>query len=175
MKNILSLAFVLISGFASAQLAIGKTDVDGNAILDFKSGTKSGLILPRITLPTAATANKGTLAYDATNKKIVYSNGTTWVDLSAQRKLTGSYTPDASLASLTEVTGAKNILGASNSTADGVLVLEATDKGLILPKIASPELNVMNPRPGMICYDTVKKNMAVYDGSEWTFWSVDNP
>ncbi|WP_148043492.1 hypothetical protein [Chryseobacterium sp. G0240] len=61
-------------------------------------------------------------------------------------------------------------MGASTSSAPGVLVLESANKALILPKVAAPHLNVKNPYPGMICYDTASKSMAVFDGLKWSYW-----
>jgi len=40
----------------------------------------------------------------------------------------------------------------------------------VLPKMASPHLNIINPAPGMIVYDTTAKLMTVFNGSVWTFW-----
>jgi hypothetical protein len=37
--------------------------------------------LPRVaraSMPTASTTNEGGIAYDATNNKVIFSNGTTW-------------------------------------------------------------------------------------------------
>lgn len=61
------------------------------------------------------------------------------------------------------------IIGNSTSAATGVLILEATDKALALPQIASPQTNVKSPYPGMICYDTTTKTVAVFNGKVWSF------
>jgi len=61
-------------------------------------------------------------------------------------------------------------VGSDTTTAPGVLVMESSNKALILPKVATPHLNVKNPYPGMICYDTVSKTMAVFDGLKWSYW-----
>ncbi|MFB9078942.1 hypothetical protein ACFFLS_10415 [Flavobacterium procerum] len=69
------------------------------------------------------------------------------------------------------VSGAKGtVIGAQSSDVDGVLVLESSNKALILPKVVSPHLNIIKPMAGTICYDTVKKLLCVYNGTEWTFW-----
>ncbi|WP_435524785.1 hypothetical protein [Chryseobacterium indoltheticum] len=39
--------------------------------------------------------------------------------------------------------------------------MEDTDKAMILPKVASPHLNIINPAPGMMVYDTTAKQLAV--------------
>ncbi|WP_262907374.1 hypothetical protein [Chryseobacterium sp. LC2016-27] len=41
---------------------------------------------------------------------------------------------------------------------------------MILPKVASPHLNIINPSAGMMVYDTVKKQLAIYNGTVWSFW-----
>ena len=164
MKTKIISVLLIFGSFTSAQVALGKTSVDGDGILDFEEGTTSGLILPRVDSPSGGV---GTLLYDVSSKKVLYNNGG-WIDLSIQEGAVDTTDQDT----YTDAGGGV-IIGSDSSTSEGVLVLESTDKALILPKIASPELNVINPEAGMICYDTVKKNFAVYNGSEWTFWSVD--
>jgi hypothetical protein len=41
---------------------------------------------------------------------------------------------------------------------------------MVLPKVASPHLNIISPSAGMIVYDTIKKQLAVYNGTVWSFW-----
>lgn len=87
-----------------------------------------------------------------------------WVDMTSPGDLS-KITQNTS----TEV-GNGVIIGSNTSSANGVLILEATDKALVLPKIASPQTNVRSPYPGMICYDTTSKSVAVFDGKVWNFW-----
>ena len=61
------------------------------------------------------------------------------------------------------------INGDSDTTA-GILVLTDTDKAMVLPKVASPHLTIQNPAPGMMVFDTVKRQLAVYNGTVWSFW-----
>ena len=58
----------------------------------------------------------------------------------------------------------------STDTTPGILVLADTNKAMVLPKVASPHLNIVNPSPGMIVYDTTKKQLAVFNGTVWSFW-----
>ena len=62
------------------------------------------------------------------------------------------------------------IIGSETSDAKGVLVLESSDKALILPRISSPHLTVKSPYPGMLCYDTVGLALAIFDGKVWSYW-----
>lgn len=146
-----------------AQVAIGKTPNNTSAILDFATGTTNGIILSAVNnLPTNP-AN-GTFVIDRTDLKIKMRQNNTWIDMSSP----GDLSRIAQNTS-TEV-GNGVIIGSNSSAASGVLVLEATDKALVLPKIASPQTNVRSPYPGMICYDTVTKTVAVFDGKVWNFW-----
>lgn len=166
MKNILVLQITLLlfSIVANAQTAIEKTSVDGAAILDFKAGTTKGIILPAVeTLP--ANPSNGTFLLDKNDQKIkMYQNGV-WVDLSDEGNIS-SIVPYSG----TEDTGKKTIIGNQDSTSEGILVLEATNKALVLPKIANPHLTVKSPYPGMMCYDTVGKVLAIFDGNVWNYW-----
>lgn len=165
-KNIILLIIVLVLGCinTNAQTVIGKKTADGDAVLDFASGTTRGVILPAVeTLP--ATPANGTFLLDKNDSTIkMYEDGV-WVALSA------SGNTDAVVDySGTVDNGKQTVIGALETTVDGVLVLESPDKALVLPKIADPHLNVKSPYPGMICYDTTKKAMAVFNGGVWSYW-----
>ncbi|MEN2402782.1 hypothetical protein GKZ90_0023550 [Flavobacterium sp. MC2016-06] len=170
-KNILLIFAVMAGLMANAQSSIGKTTPDGSGLLDFNSGGKSGIVLPWVTkLPTGAALTAGVLLYDANLKKVVYYNGTTWVDLSNHAGAV-----DVSLQTPLTETLNGTVIGDSGieesaSSVQGVLVLESSKKALILPKVASPQNNIVKPMAGTICYDTVKKLVCVYNGTEWTFW-----
>jgi hypothetical protein len=73
---------------------------------------------------------------------------------------------------LTEKSTAKVAIGANGATdtTPGILVLTDKDKAMILPKVASPHLNIINPSAGMLVYDTTAKQLAVFNGTVWSFW-----
>ncbi|GAB0157215.1 hypothetical protein CHRYSEOSP005_24860 [Chryseobacterium sp. Alg-005] len=154
-----------------AQISIGKTSITNDSVLlEFGTDPK-GILLPWVTNTSAVTgAVPGTMIFDISDKKVKYFRGgasSTWVDLSIDT----SGVVDTSLQnSLTEVSSAKVIMGANSSSAPGILVLESSNKAMVLPKVASPHLNIINPSPGMIAYDTAKKQLAVFNGSVWSFW-----
>ncbi len=152
-----------MSNAVFAQSAIEKHTVDGDGILDFASGTTKGIILPAIaTLP--ATPANGTFLYDKNDQKVkMFQNGS-WVNLTDQGNST-AVLPYSGTAN-----GTQTVIGAKSTTVSGVLVLESANKVLILPKIASPHLNVPGAYPGMMCYDTNAKALAVYDGTNWSYW-----
>nr|WP_315034093.1 hypothetical protein [uncultured Chryseobacterium sp.] len=170
MKNIKNISIVwslMAFNLFFGQVAIGKQAVDGNStVLDFDnvSGNTKGLILPATSgLPTGALEN-GTFVFDVTDNMVKVYENDTWKPLS-----------DAGSSSVIVVNNSAElgkgvIMGTSTSTADGVLVLESQDKAMILPKVATPHVNVKNPYPGMICYDTTSKTLAIFDGTVWNYW-----
>lgn len=102
-------------------------------------------------------------------KKVKYLKGGSWFDLSVDTTGTVNTTLQDTK---TEQSSAKVAIGANGATdtTPGILVLTDTDKAMILPKVASPHLNIINPAPGMMAYDTVKHQLAVYNGTVWSFW-----
>lgn len=164
-KRLLFIGCFFVS-FVNAQVAIEKTSVDGDGILDFPTNTTKGIILPAVTtLPTGTGATNGTFLLDYTDRKVKMRQNGQWVELTKETGNVAAVSINASAE-----TGEGVIIGTNPSPAAGVLVLEATNKALILPKIDRPHLNVVNPHPGMMCYDTYNKVIAVFNGSHWYFW-----
>ena len=164
-KIILSIAlFCMVC--MKAQVAIGKTSVTNPSVsLEFATIENRGLILPYVENNSGISEN-GTIIYNTTDKKVKYLKGGSWFDLSVDA--TGN--ADLSIqTSKTEKTSAKVSIGTPTST-DGILVLEDNNKAMILPKVASPHLNVINPAAGMMVYDTTARQLAVYNGTVWSFW-----
>ena len=168
MKKIFITAFLVISGLLFSQVAIGKTSVSNASVsLEFASTEPRGLLLPWVnSAASVAGAVNGTLIYDTTDKKVKVRYATGWKDLS----INSTGVVDTSLQnSLTEKPEAKVSIG-TPSTIPGILVLEDSNKAMILPKVASPHLAIINPAPGMMVYDTTAKQLAVFNGSVWSFW-----
>lgn len=181
-KSIYSIIFCTIASVAFGQVSIGGNEsVKGNStILDFAGGTatessadqattnEKGIILPAVgSSPTTLDANNnGTFLFDRNLKMVrMFENGS-WVNLS---DAVGNDIPSAMVNASNEV-GKGVIIGAQSSNAKGVLVLESTDKAMILPHIKNPHTTVKSPYPGMMCYDTVSNSLAVYDGTRWNYW-----
>lgn len=122
----------------------------------------------------------GTIILDLSDKKVKYMRNGAWSSLTGALPLTVGATTyntfdniDSSLQdNKKEEANAKAAIGtnAATDTTTGVLVLTDTDKAMILPKVSSPHLNIKNPTPGMMAYDTIKKQLAVYNGTVWSFW-----
>lgn len=166
MKNLVYIILVL-GGFSQAQIAIGKTAVVGsNTLLDFdQSPTNSkGIILPAVTNATNVALTNGTFVFDINTKKVRMVENNVWKDLSDAGSTSNL------ISNTSNDIGNGVIMGAETSAATGILVLEATDKAMILPKITNPHLTVKSPYAGMMCYDTVSKTLAVFDGTNWNYW-----
>ncbi len=175
MKNIIFLTLLyLIAINANAQVAIGKTSItNSSVILEFDNAptNSKGIILSAVnninnTLGTIPATNNGTFLFDKSDDRVkMYEDGA-WVNLSDSGSETNiiANTTDEN----NSIQGA--IIGAATSNAKGILVLESSNKALVLPWIQNPHLNVKNPYPGMICYDTASRTLAVFDGLVWNYW-----
>ncbi|MFC6268934.1 hypothetical protein [Frigoriflavimonas asaccharolytica] len=180
MNKILTILALTIVGGINAQVilgdATGTAAVKTSVLLEFAAGQNKGIIVPYVrTLPTGAALVPGSIILDATTAataRMKYYNGTTWVDLSGQDAvLTTILTSQPTAAIAPETANSKAIIGATSSSADGVLVLESTTKAMILPIVADVQ-NILSPSPGMMVYvnKAGAKRLAVYNGSKWSFW-----
>lgn len=175
MKSFL-LIVALLPLMVTAQATIGmKSSANASVVLDFPSGTTKGIILPAVESLPVNPAN-GTFAYNrATSRVMMFENGK-WVFLS-------QVGDSSSLVSYsgTVDTGKQTVIGSYltkvyNGTSfvagavSGVLVLEGATKALVLPKIEQTNETVKSPYPGMMCYDTTRKALAVFDGALWYYW-----
>ena len=170
MKNIFLTTFILFSACPSAQVAIGKTAVSSTAVsLEFGNENR-GIVLPWVTNTSDVTGVvNGTIVYNTADKKVYVKYASGWKDLSIDA--TGAV--DTSLQnSLSDLDTAKVLIGGNpdTDTTPGILVLADTDKAMVLPKVASPHLNIVNPAAGMMVYDTTSKQLAVFNGTVWSFW-----
>lgn len=166
MSKIISIITFSCIAIVKGQVAIGKTNVTNSSVsLEFANTENRGLILPYVENNSGISQN-GTIIYNTSDHKVKYLKSGTWFDLSVDT--TG--TADLSIQTTkTENTGAKVSIGSPTSTA-GILVLEASNKAMILPKVSNPHLNLINPAAGMMVYDTNARQLAIYNGSVWSFW-----
>ena len=179
-KNIFTIILLAAITGANAQVIIG--DAAGTAsdktsvLLEFATGAgqNKGIIVPYVrSLPTGTALVGGAIILDATTAttaRMKFYNGAAWIDLSGQDAditITLASQPPTSVVE----TGAKAVIGARTSTADGVLVLESTTKAMVLPTVADVQ-NIPAPSPGMMVYinKTGAKRLAVFNGSKWSFW-----
>lgn len=160
-----------------SQVAIGKASVSSGAVsLEFGSADK-GIVLPWVNSASSVSgAVNGTFIYDISDHKVKVMYSTGWKDLSVDATGT-TIDPLTNVDgvviqnSLTEQTGARVGIGTGIPTSiSGILVLEDVNKAMVLPKVAGPHLNIINPSPGLMVYDTTAKQLAVFNGKVWTFW-----
>jgi len=192
MKNIINLTLVLFSSFAIAQVAIGKaaisvipsTTTPNPAISlefgDYAAPQGKGVVLPWVTSAANTTDSvTGTIIYDVNDKIVKYKNSaSTWFNLSKNETTTVDGTANYDTTGvvnttlqngLTDAATAKTSIGTPTSV-PGILVLEDANKAMVLPKMPSPHLNIINPEPGTMAYDTTTKQLAIYNGKVWSFW-----
>ncbi|MDP9955959.1 hypothetical protein J2X97_001596 [Epilithonimonas hungarica] len=129
----------------------------------------------------------GTIIFDLSDKKMKYRKAGAWFDLTGDPTFpltvkdksnnditfTQFNSIDSSLQDeKKESNSAKVTIGINgeSDTTSGILVLTDTNKAMVLPKVANPHLNLMNPTPGMMVYDTTNRQLAVYNGTIWSFW-----
>lgn len=167
MKKTIILISLIASATVYSQVVIGKTILESaSSSLEFGNENR-GMMLPWVTnVSSLQNTVNGTLVFDLSDKKVKSFQNNIWVDLSVNT----SGIADSSLQdNLNDNSSAKTSIGTPTATA-GILVLEDNNKAMILPKVASPHLNIISPDAGMMVYDTVKKQLAVFNGSVWTFW-----
>ncbi|MBD8084635.1 hypothetical protein [Chryseobacterium caseinilyticum] len=197
MKKSFNIIMICAAQLAFAQIAIGKASVTTlpasttpNPSISLEFGDYAGpqlgrgIILPYVNSASAVVNSvEGTFFYDVTDKIVKLKNGTnSYFNLSKNEITTVGLNPNFDTTgvvstalqdapNVTESPDAKVSIGPStSSTPPGILVLENANQAMILPKVASPHLNIINPEPGMMAYDTVTKQIAVYNGKVWSFW-----
>lgn len=170
MKKIFVIIILFSWASAKAQIAIGRPTTT-NATVSLEFGTENmGLLLPWVTSAAAVTGSvDGTIIFDAADKKVKYKKAGAWFDLTVN---TNGAVNTVLQDPLTEqaAAGVKIGTNADSDPTPGILVLTDADKAMILPKVASPHLNIINPSPGMMVYDTTARQLAVFNGTVWTYW-----
>lgn len=155
---------------AKAQVAIGKQAVTNSSVsLEFETEAR-GIIMPWVEKETSVTnAVDGTIIFDVETKDLKVKENGNWVNFTDG----SAGQVDTTLQNgLTEKTDAKVSIGVPAVPAvPGILVLEDANKAMILPKTDSPHSSIVSPEPGTIVFDTVKQQVAVFDGTKWSFWN----
>ncbi|SFI12540.1 hypothetical protein [Halpernia frigidisoli] len=189
MKKLVLVLLIAMMSLSQAQViigdAVGTAPVKTSVLLDFAKNDNialpnqsKGIIVPYVrTLPTGAALVGGSIILDATSAtasrmKFYNAKTSTWIDISGQdANLTTPVDFMTVQPTLVADASARAIIGAANSTADGVLVLESTTKALLLPIVADVQ-NIPSPSPGMMVYvnKTGAKRLAVFNGSKWSFF-----
>ncbi|MDO5656523.1 MAG: hypothetical protein Q4G27_10325 [Flavobacteriaceae bacterium] len=166
MKKYISIILIFITlSMVTAQVAIERATMTNNSSL-FEFGdirttsTQKGVILP---------ASAGTQVVEGT--LWIDSSGVVWVQKAAGRfALTGTG-QGVTIPTLPE-TGAGVVITHEPHNADnpaGVLELRSTSKTMILPHVHDVTQTMSNPHPGTWVYDSDKKAMAFFNGTQWEF------
>lgn len=168
MKKTLIIVSFFLSYFLQAQVNIGGSTMSSPSVsLEFGTGNK-GIILPWVTSAANVTNSvDGTLIYDTTDHKVKLKSNNVWQDLSKDENGVSNTTIQDNK---TEQANSKVVIGTTNENTSGILVLSDTNKAMVLPKVAKPYLNIINPSAGMMVYDTDARQLAVFNGNVWTFW-----
>jgi len=197
MKKIIFILILLVADLANAQIAVGKSSITllpspnptgaVNPFISLEFGDSpalqgKGIVLPWVTNTSAVTGSvTGTIFLDVSDKIIKYQNGAgSYFNLSkneiTQVGTNNSFNTAGIVNTtlqdgLSDLSDAKVSIGPIATPAiPGVLVLETTNQAMILPKVASPHLNIVSPEPGTMVYDTVSRQLAVFNGTVWSFW-----
>jgi aryl-phospho-beta-D-glucosidase BglC (GH1 family) len=157
------LALILSLGlYAQDQkLAIGKTSVDGDALVDFGDELR-GMVLAPIQDATSSGASAGTIAFDGNTGSFRYYDGTAWSAVIPGGETGGHATGTDTF---------KQLIGTTSSSANAVVVLgenTGEDQAMVLPKLENGNLKFNNPVAGLMYYDTALKAVLVYNGNAWT-------
>ncbi|MDO5656517.1 MAG: hypothetical protein Q4G27_10295 [Flavobacteriaceae bacterium] len=136
-----------------------KTATDG--VTEAIAGKNKTLILPIV--ETINANEDGTIWFDAADNIIKYKSPAGTVNMTEA----GSDVVSPAFAEIATPQG--TIIGEETSTANGVLVLEANDKAMVLP-VVDGIASVINPEPGSMVYDKQEKAIAIFNGDVWYFW-----
>lgn len=164
--------FFICANFALGQIRFseeGKEVSSPSVLLEFDDSATNikGLLLPTVTSLTE-TSVAGTLLYDLEDFNFKIRTQEQWEDLTPPQRSISTYIELSEGSDKHEAAGM--IIGDETDESIGILVLATSDKAMVLPKITDPEMNVPYPYPGMICFDTTTKMLAMFDGNEWNYW-----
>ena len=187
MKNLFNIIICFFSINSFAQIIVGEfNNASANktsVLLDFERSNNRGILLPAVN-STADITEKGTIVLDASTAttaqfKIKKNNG--WFNYSNNNGNATAITNNR--PSIVDYPTAKLVLGAETSSIDGALILESSNKVMVLPIVKTVD-NIINPSPGMMvfvnketCLDyntpCIDQFLAFYNGTEWSFWEYN--
>lgn len=170
MKNLIIIFVVFfVLDSLNAQVAIGKEPSENASILlefndrrDEINGENKTLILPVVSEIHPNTV-PGSIWFDAEDDIIKYMSEDGVVEMTQS----GAEIDSPAVDEVGDFQG--SIIGAEESLAPGVLVLESTEHAMVLP-VVDNVIDVINPEPGSMVYDQSRKVIAVFNGESWHFW-----
>lgn len=178
MKKIIIILGLIIGGSVSSQITIGTDETSSDAVsLEFGEGDL-GMALPMVEDATNVEGDYGgTLIYDLKDNKVkVYlgeGNSGTWMNLTNSGNLQNTPTDTSIQDNRTENAEAKVGIGTPTNK-KGILVLEDTDKAMVLPLVQKPYYAIEDPVAGTMAYDPDEQILAAFNGEKWYFWGAQN-
>lgn len=173
MKKLIFL-FLCISFQLNAQIKFSQNNnaqlSSGSVLIEFDDdiNNSKGLILPTVNTLDARTVD-GTILFDGQSFQFKVKQNGEWVAMNELKPNVRLNVSEINLYRDKEEGGI--IIGDENEVAvRGALVLASKDKAMVLPKIKTPDVKVVDPYVGMICYDTESNMLAMFDGVEWNYW-----
>ena len=158
-KIIIILATVLLPVLAVAQVGIGKSTVtNGSVILEFGTDARGIRLTPVQNVTSLPSPVGGTIAFDGNTGSFRYYE-TAWSVADGGGVTNGH--PTGTDGNTTGV-----IIGAKTSLATGALILESSNKALVLPKVSDVR-RIATPPTGLLLYDTFDKSVKVFNGNVW--------
>jgi len=179
-KILTSILMTAIPVFAFSQVIIEpgpKTAPTNSSVsMEFGDHQNKGIVIPYVAATNVKTPiSDGTFIMDPSDRIMKFRENGAWRDLTGPATKTNAV--DVSIQQDKDPVAeerAKTVIGKENinDNTRGILILTDTDKAMILPRVALPHLNIKNPAAGMMAYDTVNKQLAVFNGTQWTFWQA---
>ena len=177
MKKIYFLIGLISNLTLNAQVTIGRDSLSSDAVLlEFGSENK-GLILPWVDSANAVDADSnsgtsstngavaGTFIFDSSDNRIKLKKNNHWKDLSGNNGVSDR----ATITNRPESPDNGVLIGSSNTSARGILIVESINQAMVLPKVDSLQ-DIVDPEPGMMVFVKNTKMLAVYNGVMWSFW-----
>jgi len=150
----------LQAGGGTLILTSGSGIPKSSAILDIDDSSR-GILIPRTTPGLISSPAEGLMIYNSSTNLLDYYNGTEWISLCGIS------------SGIAGATGTQTVSGVAINTSNmpphhsAVLDVEATDKGILIPRLTKAQRETILPDPGLIVYNTQTDLFEYYTGTEW--------
>ncbi|MDR6159062.1 hypothetical protein QF023_002867 [Chryseobacterium sp. SLBN-27] len=162
MKKIIILTALTLAGWVQSQVAIGKTTLTNSSVaLEFGSDVR-GIRLPLVTDATTMTGTNGSMVFDAATGSFRFYANNVWSAATSGGQTGGAPTGSD--------TGSGVIVGANSSSATGALIIESSNRALVLPQAILVGQRSITGVKGLAIWDPALKAVAVYDGVKWNYY-----